>query len=73
MYGILMATSMEVGKEIWYATSGMATLMLMLVVMLILLLLFSLVFKWMRSIIHKDDKYNLLEVGALRKTAKSLI
>lgn len=63
--------TLSAGKEMLYFTSSMVLLIIAIACVLIIVVFFALAFRWMRSYIGKDEKYNLFEMAALRKTAEN--
>jgi len=63
--------TLSVGKDMMYFTSSMVVLLIAMACVLITVIFFALAFRWMRSYIGKDEKYNLFEMAALRKTAEN--
>lgn len=66
---IIGTTSVEIGKSMLYMVDAIVVLLIVLVFLLIMLAFFFTIFRWMRSYVNKDERYNLFEIGALRKTA----
>lgn len=57
------------GMDMLYMANAIIVLLVALVFLLIILVFFSVIFRWIRSFASKDERYNLFEIGALRKTA----
>lgn len=72
---ILLATNavetVSAGKEAMYLTSSIVMLLIALVCIFVIIGFFTLLSRWMRSSFNKDEKYNLFEMAALRKTAEN--
>lgn len=67
---MLMTT--EVGKEMFYMANSLVLLLLTLVICVIMIAFFSLLIRWLRSSFNKDERYNLVEIGALRQVAEKI-
>ena len=64
--------SIGIGKEVLYLTSSAIALITALACIFLIVIFFSLIFRWMRTGINKDEKYDLFEMAALRKTAENV-
>jgi len=68
---IVMATeAISVGKEMFYLTSAVGIILIVMVFCILALVFFSVLIRWLRSSMNKDEHYNLFEMGALRKVAE---
>ena len=69
---IIATTGSELGKGLLYMTDAIVVLLIALVIIVILFAFFSIMFRWIRSYVNKDERYNLFEMGALRKVAEKV-
>lgn len=63
---------LEAGKSFMYFTYSVSTLILVFVFALIFLVFAMIVLRYFRSILNKEDRYNIFEIGALRKVAEKV-
>ena len=70
---LLLETAVyEPGKDMFYFANALAIILIALVIVVIILAFFGLFIRWFSSYINKDERYNLVEVGALRQIAEKI-